>query len=119
MDISFKREPIIFPSREAVQGILDERIPNIAEDNSFKVCNFCGPYTTHGDGCRLAMKMFHESNPEYVPMEKFNNWLNKFRTGAGFRSTDRRSIVIFLSTVTEDEMERTYKRLYEAFVSAA
>lgn len=116
VEIQYKREPIIFPDRDSVQQILDSKIPTVAEEYCFKLCNFCGPYTTHADGCRAAIQMFEKCHPEYSKMDGFNNWLNSFRTGAGFMNRDSKSVVVFLSTVTEKEVMGSFKKWHDVFV---
>ena len=54
----YVREPIIFPDEKSVQSVLDERVPSVAQDGVFKVCNFCGPFRTDSEGCITAIKMF-------------------------------------------------------------
>lgn len=107
----FIREPVIFPDASSVGRILEERIPNIAESGIFKVCDFSGPGTTHADGCRTAIKLFEETHPEYHRCDGLNKIIDKFRLGSAFADKDNSSVVIFLSTTSEDEVNRLWKPL--------
>lgn len=107
----FIKEPIIFPDKDSVDDILRERVPNIAEKGLFKVCNFSGPGTTHADGCRTAIRLFEEAHPEYHRCSGLNKIIDKFRLGAAFADKNQTSVVIFLSTTSENEVSRLWKPL--------
>lgn len=116
-EIQYKREPIIFPDVDSVQQILEDKIPAVAEENCFKLCNFCGPYRTHADGCETAIQMFEKCHPEFQKMNGFNNWLNGFRFGAGFMNRGTKSVVVFVSTITEKETNGSFKKWHEVFTT--
>lgn len=117
--IEYKREPIIFSDVDSVTRILSDMIPSIAEENCFKLCNFCGPFRTHADGCKIAIQMFHEQHPEYRLPEKINSMLQSFRLGAVFVNRENRSAVVFLSTVSEKEANGLFKQWHNLFVIAS
>ena len=116
-EIQYKREPIIFPDVDSVQQILEDKISAVAEENCFKLCNFCGPYTTHADGCRTAIQMFERCHPEHSKMDGFDNWLNSFRLGAGFMHRESRSVVVFVSTVSEKEVDGVFKKWHDVITT--
>lgn len=117
-ELVFKRTPIIFQSRESVTDILVETIPYIAERNTFKLCNFCGPYTTHADGCTEAIKMFEVAYPEYKHMAKLEELCQRTMLMAAFQNADNKSVVILVSTTTPKRTE-WFRRLYEKWAEMA
>lgn len=116
--LNFKRVPIIFVSRESVVSTLVDTIPYVAEDNTFKLCNFCGPYATHADGCKDAIKMFETAYPEYSHMTKLEEFCQKSMLMAAFQNVATKSVVIFVST-TYPKRTEWFHRLYERWAEMA
>lgn len=105
----FVREPIVFPDKDSVHEVLKNKLRCIEEDGKFKLCNFSGPGWTHAEGCREASKMFQEQHPEFIKPKVLNAWLSKFRCGAIFSCRTRRSVVVFVSTTSTEEIGRLWK----------
>lgn len=111
-ELIFKRTPVIFTSRESVMDTLVDTIPFVAEENTFKLCNFCGPYTTHADGCKDAIKMFEAAYPEYEHMKKLEEYCQKSMLMAAFQNSVKNSVVILVST-TYPKRTAWFQKVYE------